>query len=297
MADIITFPLDTAKVRLQVSNASVLNPVTLLVKAEFDISTAVHAKPAGMLRTLSTICIKEGPRAMYSGLVAGLQRQMCFSSIRVGFYDDVKRHYQKTFSSSNQTSPSVFIRILSGLTTGAMCVTIAQPTDVVKIRMQASGAGVMGGTKVYQSVLGAYMDIARTEGLRGLWRGYLPNVTRNCITNVSELVTYDIVKEHIIHRELMTDNIYCHMVCGLVAGFVATVIASPVDVVKTRYISAPVGRYSGVINCLSTMIRDNGIGSIYKGFVPSFIRFGTWNIIMFVCYEQLKRRFADLGLT
>ena len=36
----------------------------------------------------------EGPRKVYSGLTAGLQRQLCFSTIRIGFYDEVKREYQ-----------------------------------------------------------------------------------------------------------------------------------------------------------------------------------------------------------
>lgn len=68
----------------------------------------------------------------------------------------------------NDSSPSIFIRILSGLTTGALCVTVAQPTDVVKIRMQAQGAiGHHSYTKVFQ----AYSEIARKEGIRGLWKG------------------------------------------------------------------------------------------------------------------------------
>lgn len=35
----------------------------------------------------------EGPRSLYNGLVAGLQRQMAFASIRIGLYDNVKSFY------------------------------------------------------------------------------------------------------------------------------------------------------------------------------------------------------------
>lgn len=35
----------------------------------------------------------EGPRSLYNGLVAGLQRQLCFASIRIGLYDNVKSFY------------------------------------------------------------------------------------------------------------------------------------------------------------------------------------------------------------
>ncbi len=38
----------------------------------------------------------------------------------------------------------------------------------------------------------------------------------------------------------MKDNIYCHFLCSAVAGFMATVIGSPVDVIKTRIMNADV---------------------------------------------------------
>lgn len=37
----------------------------------------------------------EGPRSLYNGLVAGLQRQMSFASVRIGLYDSVKQFYTK----------------------------------------------------------------------------------------------------------------------------------------------------------------------------------------------------------
>lgn len=66
------------------------------------------------------------------------------------------------------SEPKVYIRILSGLTTGAVSVSVAQPTEVVKIRMQAAGAGT---GPVYKGVVQAYLEIATKEGLPGLWRG------------------------------------------------------------------------------------------------------------------------------
>lgn len=35
----------------------------------------------------------EGPRSLYNGLVAGLQRQMSFASVRIGLYDSMKQFY------------------------------------------------------------------------------------------------------------------------------------------------------------------------------------------------------------
>ena len=62
----------------------------------------------------------------------------------------------------------LLIKILSGITTGILCVSVGQPTDVVKIRLQAQGAT---GHKEYSGSVHAYSDIAKTEGIRGLWKG------------------------------------------------------------------------------------------------------------------------------
>lgn len=68
---------------------------------------------------------------------------------------------------------------------------------------------------------------------------------------------------------LSTDNLPCHFVSAFGAGFVTTVIASPVDVVKTRYMNSPPGQYKSAINCAWTMLTKEGPTAFYKGWAPS----------------------------
>ena len=109
-------------------------------------------------------------------------------------------------------------------------------------------------------MLEAYTTIAAREGLAGgLYRGLGPNIVRNGIVNVCETVgdmekwingsisttnhdqcmkvVYDVTKEALLSSRLVRDGILCHFSSALVAGFTATLVASPVDVVKTRYMS------------------------------------------------------------
>lgn len=273
VADLVTFPLDTAKVRLQIQGES--KPSLKDQRVKFR----------GVFGTIFTMVKTEGPRSLYSGLVAGLHRQMSFASVRIGLYDSMKQFYSR-----GSESAGIGTRIMAGCTTGAMAVTFAQPTDVVKIRFQAQSRLLESGSvKRYSSTFDAYRTIARDEGVRGLWKGALPNITRNAIVNCSELVTYDIIKELILKNKLMTDNMPCHFVAGFAAGFCTTIVASPVDVVKTRFMNSTPGKYSGAMNCALTMLMKEGPTAFYKGFVPSFLRLGSWNIVMFVSFEQIKR--------
>ncbi|XP_013775640.1 mitochondrial uncoupling protein 2-like [Limulus polyphemus] len=288
IADSITFPLDVAKVRLQIQGEG--NAPVKITGNSF-LKTTVTPKYRGMLGTLTTIARQEGPKSLYNGLCAGLQRQMAFASVRIGLYDSIRSFYQNLLSGPNSQA-GVGIRIMAGITSGGMAVICAQPTDVVKVRMQAQ---VSGQPKRYTGALQAYRMIGREEGMKGLWKGTLPNVTRNAVVNASELVAYDAIKELIINRRLMTDNAPCHFVSAFGAGFCATVIASPVDVVKTRFMNSWQGQYSGALDCAVKMLREGGFLSFYKGFFPSFIRLGSWNICMFVTFEQLKRLCCLMG--
>lgn len=52
-------------------------------------------KYRGVFGTITTMVRTEGPRSLYNGLVAGLQRQMSFASVRIGLYDSMKQFYTR----------------------------------------------------------------------------------------------------------------------------------------------------------------------------------------------------------
>ncbi|XP_023237641.1 mitochondrial uncoupling protein 2-like [Centruroides sculpturatus] len=283
VADAITFPLDVAKVRLQIQGEML---------SQGRLGRKGVLKYRGVAGTLLTMARQEGWASVYNGLCAGLQRQMCFASIRIGMYDTVKTYYSDLtgkFTGNDKKRNGVGIRILAGISTGGISVVCAQPTDVVKVRMQAQNGNE---PKRYTGTIHAYKTIGRQEGLAGLWKGTVPNITRNAIINAAELVCYDCVKEFLIVRRYMSDNLPCHFASAFAAGFCATVVASPVDVVKTRYMNSPLGSYRGVVDCAARMLAEGGPTAFYKGFVPSFVRLASWNVCMFVTYEQLKRLFS-----
>eukprot|EP00088_Acartia_fossae_P004582 TRINITY_DN11970_c0_g1_i2.p1 TRINITY_DN11970_c0_g1~~TRINITY_DN11970_c0_g1_i2.p1 ORF type:complete len:315 (-),score=56.72 TRINITY_DN11970_c0_g1_i2:538-1482(-) len=266
IADLFTFPLDTTKVRLQIQGEGGLNN-----------------QSNGVVRTMLSIGRQEGARSLYSGIVPGLQRQMAFSAIRIGGYESVREKYQDLTGAKSGVQ-MLGVRVAAGITTGTLAILCAQPTDVVKVRMQAAGQNGQ-----YKGVVDAYTSIARQEGFRsGLYRGTGPNIARNCIINVGETVVYDIAKDTFISSNLLTDGIHCHLSSAVVAGITATLLASPVDVVKTRYMNAPRGKYSGVLQCVVSTARKEGFMAFYKGFNASCMRLVSWNIVLWLSWEQIK---------
>ena len=82
-----------------------------------------------------------------------------------------------------------------------------------------------------------------------------------------------------------------HCTCAFSAGFVATVVGSPVDVLKTRIMNLNAGESAVAI--VGDMLRHEGFASSYKGFTANFMRIGGWNCCMFVALEHIKKLFDE----
>ncbi|GAB2277856.1 Matrilysin [Dionaea muscipula] len=271
-AEVCTLPLDTAKVRLQLQKKAV----------EGDAMTL--PKYRGMLGTVTTIAREEGLSSLWKGIVPGLHRQCLFGGMRIGLYEPVKSFY---VGKDHVGDVPLSKKILAALTTGAVGITIANPTDLVKVRLQAEGKLPPGVPRRYSGALNAYSTIVRQEGLTALWTGVGPNIARNAIINAAELASYDQIKQTILKLPGFSDNVVTHLLAGLGAGFFAVCIGSPVDVVKSRMMGD--STYKSTLDCFIKTLKNDGPLAFYKGFIPNFARLGSWNVIMFLTLEQAKK--------
>jgi len=274
-----TIPFDTAKVRLQIQ----------------DKSATGGTRYTGLINCLSTIVKEEGFRAPWKGVIAGIQRQMMFAPIRIGLYQPVRDLY---VGKDVQGNPPMHLKIAAGLTTSAIGITVASPADVVKVRLQAEGRLPPNVPRRYTGVLNAYSTIIKQEGVLGLWTGYGPNLMRNCVVNATELVAYDQTKQVLLSDLKMKDDAITHILSGLSAGLCATLLGSPVDVVKTRVMnakkdSAGAPAFKGPVDCAVKLMRTEGPLAFYKGFIPNFSRIGSWNIVAWTTLEFLKKQYNE----
>lgn len=97
------FPLSEA-VRLMAH----LEPVIMFLQVQGESKPLLKGQRAeyrGVFGTIFTMVKTEGPRSLYSGLVAGLHRQMSFASIRIGMYDTMKQLYTRGSESTSASKP------------------------------------------------------------------------------------------------------------------------------------------------------------------------------------------------
>ena len=238
-----------------------------------------------------TVAKEEGAGSLWKGLGPGLQRQVLYGGLRIGLYEPVKKAVMDVSGGGD----GIGVKIAAGLLSGAIGITVASPTDLVKVRMQSEGRLPPGVAKKYPSAFSAYGIIVKQEGLAALWTGLGPNIARNAIINAAELASYDQIKQSLLESGMFQDNVYCHLASGLGAGFVAVCVGSPVDVVKSRMMGAAPGTYKSMGDAFVKTFQKDGILAFYNGFGPNFARLGTWNVVMFLTLEQVKSRLFGAG--
>ncbi len=173
--------------------------------------------------------MEEGAKALWKGLSAGLQRQVIFAGLRIGFYSTIRDRIV------GKGEATLGKRVLAGLVTGGFGIIVASPCDVVKVRLQAEGRKLKGVPSNYSGSIDAYVKIFRGEGIKGFYSGITPNIIRCSLMNSSELASYDQMKNYFITRfSYNPNNTFIHIICATVASLIAVIIASPADVMKTR---------------------------------------------------------------
>jgi len=276
-----TFPIDTTKTRLQIQGQHI---------------DAVHKelKYRGMSHAAIRICREEGICALYSGLAPAVLRQATYGTIKIGIYHSLKR----VISPSVQEE-KLWSNVVCGIIAGVVSSSIANPTDVLKIRMQAQNVHF-----AKQGMVKSFADIFHKEGVQGLWRGVGPTSNRAAVVCGVELPAYDIVKRQLIHSGILEDSRTTHFLSSFFAGLVGAIASNPIDVVKTRLMNqrnlktavfadgtAAPAIYHGSLHCLVQTYKTEGFLALYKGFIPNWVRLGPWSVIFFMTFEQMKKMY------
>ncbi|XP_032535321.1 kidney mitochondrial carrier protein 1 isoform X3 [Chiroxiphia lanceolata] len=236
-----------------------------------------------MVHALVRICREEGLKALYSGIAPAMLRQASYGTIKIGTYQSLKRMFVE-----RPEDETLMINVLCGILSGVISSSIANPTDVLKIRMQAQGSVIQGG------MMGNFIQIYQKEGTKGLWKGVSLTAQRAAIVVGVELPVYDLMKKHIIMSGFMGDTVYTHFLSSFACGLAGALASNPVDVVRTRMMNQRSqhgghSSYKGTLDCLLQTWKNEGFFALYKGFWPNWLRLGPWNIIFFLTYEQLKK--------
>ncbi|EXJ90838.1 hypothetical protein A1O1_03943 [Capronia coronata CBS 617.96] len=266
MAAIVTHPLDLVKVRLQ---------------------TRLPEAPKTTLSTITFILRHEGVLGIYAGLSAALLRQMTYSTVRFGVYEDLKMRFAPKPTLEDPTPRQSLLGLIAmSSVAGCLGGVAGNPGDILNVRMQSDASKPPEARRNYKHALDGLVRMIREEGPASLFRGVEANSARAILMNASQLASYDAFKQICLQTLGMKDNLGTHFTASLAAGLVATTLCSPVDVIKTRVMSAH--PKVSILHLLNEASHKEGLLWIFRGWVPSFMRLGPQTIFTMVFFEQHK---------
>lgn len=144
---LVTFPIDTSKTRLQVQGQVIDTSIKEL-------------RYRGMLHALFRISKEEGVMALFYGIKPALLRQATYGTIKIGLYHGIKRYIAEDVKDETLAT-----NVLAGVIAGAISSALCNPTDVLKVRLQAQTVASKN-----EGMLLSFRNMYKSEGLKGLYR-------------------------------------------------------------------------------------------------------------------------------
>ncbi|KDN69616.1 hypothetical protein CSUB01_04933 [Colletotrichum sublineola] len=240
--------------------------------------------PKNMSGTFAHILRNHGVTGLYNGLSASLLRQMTYSTARFGVYEEMKIRATRA---NGGKAPSFPVLVAMASASGFVGGISGNAADVLNVRMQQDAALPAAERRNYRHALEGMLRMAREEGLGSWFRGVLPNSMRAAAMTASQLASYDTFKGLLIGHTPMGDTLTTHFTASFLAGVMAATVTSPIDVIKTRVMSATT--QEGLALTLAKIYKAEGFGWMFKGWVPSFLRLGPQTICTFIFLEMHRK--------
>ena len=165
-------------------------------------------------------------------------------------------------------------------------------TDRVKTTQQIST------TKLGGPIATARL-IVDTEGVRGLYRGLSAALVRQATYGTARIGLHRVLSDALVR---WNDNkpipFAGKAAAGMASGALAVVVGSPLDIVLVRMQAdgqlPPAERrnYSGVVNALVRIAKEDGVTKLWRGLAPNILRGMAMNAGMLATYDEAKEKVA-----
>jgi len=252
----------------------------------------------------------EGVRGLYSGLAPALISTGLAWGIYLQSYSWAKGRHRGEGDANRKLSP--ISNMLAALEAGLVVQLTLNPLWVVKTRMQLQPHGALraahqaSGGHVYVGAWDAIRTIARTEGIRGFYRGLGPALL--LLSNGAiQLMVYEELKDLVLAWARKGDPSGTSQTRGLTAGeasscgaaskIIAGMITYPTQVIKSRLQQRQDGRavqYVGLAQAAATTFQREGLRGFYRGMVPYLAKTAPNSAITFMVYEATLKLLGQI---
>jgi solute carrier family 25 phosphate transporter 23/24/25/41 len=181
-----TYPLDIVRTRLSIQTASF----------EGLKRGGPGQKLPGMWEILVGMYKNEGGfLALYRGIVPTVAGVAPYVGLNFMVYEIARTK----FTREGQKDPGAIGKLGAGAVSGAVAQTCTYPFDVLRRRFQINTMSGMGYQ--YAGIGDAIRTIFKTEGIRGLYKGLVPNLLKVAPSMASSWLSFELTRDFVMGKQ------------------------------------------------------------------------------------------------
>ena len=182
---------------------------------------------------------------------------------------------------------------LAGGTAGALAKTCTAPLDRLKIIMQISSANQQtAAAKAAASggLIPAFIAIGKSEGIKGYWKGNVPQVIRILPYSTAMLNSYEFYKQQFggdQYRETGKLPVPTRLMSGALAACTATLVTYPLDIIRLRLSVDP--NMTTMTQVCKAIIKEEGAKAFFKGLPATCLSISPYSALNFCMFDLIKK--------
>ncbi|CAL1537811.1 unnamed protein product [Lymnaea stagnalis] len=178
--------------------------------------------------------------------------------------------------------------LVAGGAAGAVSRTATAPLDRLKVLLQ-----VHGSSKNNLTIKSGFKQMLEEGGVKSLWRGNGINVIKIAPESAIKFMAYEQIKALFKGDSGKEIGVIERLLSGSAAGAISQTLIYPMEVLKTRLALRKTGQYSGIFDCARKVVKHEGFGSFYRGYVPNLLGIIPYAGIDLAIYETLKKLYMS----
>jgi solute carrier family 25 citrate transporter 1 len=174
--------------------------------------------------------------------------------------------------------------ILAGGLAGGIEISITFPFEYVKTQLQLDSR--------YKSPIDCVRITVKERGFFGLYRGLSSLLIGSIPKAAVRFWAYEQCRK-MLQDEKGKITPGRNFLAGLGAGVTeAILVVCPMETIKVKMIHdqmQPVPKYRGLVHGVSSIVKAEGLGGIYKGLTTTILKQGSNQAIRFLIYDETKK--------
>ena len=243
-----------------------------------------------MFRVFRDVLKQEGVRALYVGVANPLAALTILNTLNFSQYAKFRQFYGVSDSKIVKGGFEWKI-ILAGASVGPLSSLISTPFELVKTQMvlhsKKQGPSSTSSVMVARNIIHQY-------GPDALYCGHLVNTTREMVFIASYFTMYEHTKKSItaIAASIGMHSSLAIPLAGGLSGAASWFVSFPLDCIKSNIQGAALAQRRDrpyAVTLASNLIKERGVGGLYRGASPSIVRAFLVSSSRFTVYEGTLR--------